>query len=59
VVAVKNWRIDVTNKNELYEPKDYESVSHGKFISHSNQFRQGSWPLLRNLILNLIHLYDI
>lgn len=26
-MAVKNWRIDVTNKNELYEPKDYESVS--------------------------------
>ncbi|KAL4643358.1 hypothetical protein ACB092_02G086500 [Castanea dentata] len=39
VVAVKNWRIDVPNKNELYEPKDYESVSHGKPISHSNQFR--------------------
>ena len=56
---MKIWRIDVPNKNELYEPKDYESVSHGKLISHSNQFRQGSWPFLRNLILNLIHLYDI
>ncbi|GMY28063.1 protein NRT1/ PTR FAMILY 4.5-like [Fagus crenata] len=39
VVTVKNWRIDVPNSDELYEPRDYESVSHGELIPHSNQFR--------------------
>lgn len=39
VVAVKNWRIEVTNSDELYESLDHKSLLNGELIPHTNQFR--------------------